>query len=54
MKTEIEALQTALINLKNVGDNIEDSRLRWSIDDFISETEQYIQDKCLEEISPKT
>ncbi len=44
---EIETLQIALVNLKNAGDEIEDSNLRWKIDDFIDEIEQYIQDKCL-------
>ena len=44
MENEFEELQIALINLKNAGDNIEDSHIRFRIDDFV----EYIENKLQE------
>ena len=45
-----EELQEALTNLQNVGDKIENSRIRYKIDDFVEEMKETILTETKEKI----
>jgi len=45
-----EELQEALTNLQNIGDKIENSRIRYKIDDFVEEMRNIILTETKEKI----